>query len=412
MGLLLSIKNPTYFVVYFVLASTKFLGFIDPSTFIVSDIELGYFGLNMVTLIGAFLFTKWYQIPKNVILFIFLILAMLVYGISKPIFDGNSTLFQSLIASKDIWFYFLFFYLVAHRKKIDNNLLIIFIKGIGVYFSLIYIVGMFTTTIIPSYYFEDEIVRVYYPTYISLALLFFAMDLKLYKHKNAKFILLILLLIAGLVLTGYISLMVMSGFGLIVYVLVFDKKLQLNRRSMIVLSMIIVLLIFLTILIKEETYKLITAFIYDVLSGNNPSLSSRAYYNEFRWEMIDQQKAFGYGFIHQSSDIMNVMNTNEASRYMQRLSVIDSGYVDMFTKFGYIGSIFILFVYLKYTLVGFLNKNKSPLSLAISIYLIQYYFVNYTWSVFTYAFGIIPGVLGLYLLLGFNQNKSKKTLTL
>ena len=153
MGLLLSIKNPTYFVVYFVLASTKFLGFIDPSTFIVSDIELGYFGLNMVTLIGAFLFTKWYQIPKNVILFIFLILAMLVYGISKPIFDGNSTLFQSLIASKDIWFYFLFFYLVAHRKKIDNNLLIIFIKGIGVYFSLIYIVGMFTTKIIPSYYF-------------------------------------------------------------------------------------------------------------------------------------------------------------------------------------------------------------------------------------------------------------------
>lgn len=411
-GLFLSIKSPTYFVLYFLLASTKYLGFIDPSTFIVNDVELGYFGLNIVTLIGSFMFTKWYQVPKNALFFIFLILAMLVYGVFKPIFDGNSTLFQSLMASKEIWFYFLFFYLVVHRKKINNHFLIIFIKYTGVYLSLIYIAGTFASIIISPYYFEDEIVRVYYPTYISLALLFFAVDIKSYKLKKIKHVLPILLLLGGLVKAGYISLTIMSIIGFIVYVYVFDQKLQLKTRSIIVLSVLSVLIIFLIFLIKEETYKLIESGIYDIISGNNPSLSSRAYYNEFRWEMIDKQKEFGYGFIHQSSEVMSMMNTNEASRYMQRLSVIDSGYVDMLTKFGFIGTAIILLVYLKYIVNGFMRINKNPLNLAMAIYLTQYFFVNYTWSVFTYAFGIIPGVVGLYLLLGYKPNKSKRTLVL
>jgi hypothetical protein len=101
-GLFLSIKSPTYFVLYFLLASTKFLGFIDPSTFIVNGIEFGYFGLNIIALAGSFLSITWYNIPKKSILIIFIILAMLIYGISKPIFDGNSTLLQSFMASKEI----------------------------------------------------------------------------------------------------------------------------------------------------------------------------------------------------------------------------------------------------------------------------------------------------------------------
>jgi hypothetical protein len=345
-------------------------------------------------------------VPKNAVLFIFLILAMLVYGVFKPIIDGNSTLFQSLMASKEIWFYFLFFYLAAHRKKIDKDTLITFIKWLGIYFSLIYIAGTITSNI-PPYYFEDEIIRVYYPTYISLSLLFYAVEFKTHKGKIMKHLLPILLLLGGLVIAGYISLTIMSIIGFIVYVYVFDQKLQLKTRSIIVLSVLSLLIILLIILINEETYKLIESGIYDIISGNNPSLSSRVYYNEFRWEMIDKQKEFGYGFIHQSSEIMSTMNTNEASRYMQRLSVIDSGYVDMLTKFGLVGTALILLVYLKYIVNGFMRINKNPLNLAMAIYLTQYFFVNYTWSVFTYAHGIIPGVIALFILLWNNSYRKK-----
>jgi len=170
-----------------------------------------------------------------------------------------------------------------------------------------------------------------------------------------------------------------------------------------------VLIVLLLILINEETYNFLLTSIYDIISGNDPSISSRMLYNEFRWEFIDRQREFGYGFIHQSSEIMKSMNTSDSNRYMQRLGVIDSGYVDMFTKFGFIGTAIIIVIFLKYMISGFLQNNKNALSLAMLIYFAQYFFVNYTWSVFTFAHGIIPGVIALYMIFWNQSYKSIKT---
>jgi hypothetical protein len=408
-GLFLSIKSPTYFVLYFLLASTKFLGFIDPSTFIVNGIEFGYFGLNIIALAGSFLSITWYNIPKKSILIIFIILAMLIYGISKPIFDGNSTLLQSFMASKEIWFYFLFFYMVSHRKKIKNEQIIILIKWIGLYFSLIYIFGILVPGIVPPYYFDDEIIRVYYPTYISFALFLFAVDLKTDGESKIKQLVPISLLLVSLVFAGYASLTIMSVIGLVGYLFVYHQKKLLNKKSIFVFFIMSVLIVLLLILINEETYNFLLTSIYDIISGNDPSISSRMLYNEFRWEFIDRQREFGYGFIHQSSEIMKSMNTSDSNRYMQRLGVIDSGYVDMFTKFGFIGTAIIIVIFLKYMISGFLQNNKNALSLAMLIYFAQYFFVNYTWSVFTFAHGIIPGVIALYMIFWNQSYKSIKT---
>ena len=413
LGLFLSIKSPTYFVVYFILASTKFLGFIDPSTFIVNGIELGYFGLNLITLIGAFLFIKWYSIPKRSILFLSLISIMLIYGILKPIIDGNSTAGQALIASKDIWFYFLFFYLVLQRKRVLIADIIKIVKWLGLYLSLIYIIGVIYPNFVPHLYFEDEIVRVFYPTYISLALLLFAVEIKVENKNIINNYLLILLLMTGLFLTGYASLTITSALGLIIYKFMFNQQSLFSKSSIIRLTPFLILFILSMILYNEAIYYSVLEQINDIVSRDDTSLSSRIFYNEFRWEAINKQKEFGYGFIHQSSDIMKTINTSDTNRFMERLGVIDSGYVDMLTKFGFIGSAIILMVYFKYTLIGFVKKNRNPLSLAMSIYLAQYFFVNYTWSVFTFAHGIIPGVIALFILLNTksrisNFNKIKR----
>lgn len=409
LGLFLSIKSPTYFVVYFILASTKFLGFIDPSTFIVNGIELGYFGLNLIALAGSFLSKTWYNIPKKSNLIIFIVLAMLIYGISKPLFDGNSTLLQSFMASKEIWFYFLFFYLVSYRKKIKSKQIINLIKWIGLYFSLIYIFGILIPEIVPVYYFDDEIIRVYYPTYISLALFLFAVGLKTKGQSKIKPIVPISMMLVSLVFAGYASLTIMSAFGLVGYLFIYRQKNLLNKKSIIVFSLMSVLMVLLLLLINEETYNYLLSSIYDIISGNDPSISSRMLYNEFRWEFINRQREFGYGFIHQSSEIMKSMNTSDSNRYMQRLGVIDSGYVDMFTKFGFIGTAVIIAIFLKFIISGILQKNKNTLSLAMVIYFSQYFFVNYTWSVFTFAHGIIPGVIALYMIFWNQSYKSKRT---
>lgn len=408
-GIFLSVKWPTFFVAYFIIASTKFLGFIDPSTFIVNGIEFGYFGLNIIALVGSFLSITWYNIPKKSILIMFIILAMLIYGISKPLFDGNSTFLQSFMASKEIWFYFIFFYLVSHREKIKSEQIITLIKWIGLYFSLIYIFGILVPGIVPLYYFDDEIIRVYYPTYISLALFLFAVDLKTKGQIKIKSLVPISMLLVSLVFAGYASLTIMSVIGLVGYLFIYHEKKLLNKKSILAFIIMSVLIVLLLILINEETYNYLLTSIYDIISGNDPSISSRMLYNEFRWEFINRQREFGYGFIHQSSEIMKSMNTSDSNRYMQRLGVIDSGYVDMFTKFGFIGTAVIIVIFLKFIVSGYLQKNKNTLSLAMVFYFSQYFFVNYTWSVFTFAHGIIPGVIALYMIFWNQSYKSKRT---
>ena len=90
---------------------------------------------------------------------------------------------------------------------------------------------------------------------------------------------------------------------------------------------------------------------------------------------------------------------------MERFTVIDSGYVDLLIKFGYLGTVLIILVFVVYYSQGFFAPYKNPLSLSMSIFLIFYVFINYTWSVFTFAHGIVPAVIAFHLLLTSNENR-------
>jgi hypothetical protein len=409
-GLYLCIRNPTYFVLFYILTTTKYLGFFDVSLLIVSGIEIGFFSLNILTLLGSLLFSKWYYISKNGRLIIFTIILMLIYGIVKPSIDGNSTLLQSLIASKEIWYYSLLFYLLVHRNRIDKAILIKWMKFLGVYLGAVYIIGAFNHVWLPPYYFDGETVRVFYPTYINLALLLYAIEYKFIRRNRIKTILIILLLLMGIILAGHSSLIIMAVIGLITYILVYSRKLRLSKGSIIGLITMLALASFLLILFNQGMYISLSASLEEVITGNNLSLSTRKIYNEFRWEAIYKEKEFGYGFIHQSSEIMKLINTNDSNRFMERLGVIDSGYIDMFTKFGFIGTFLILIVFFRYFRIGFIQKTSTPLSLAMSIYLAQYFFLNYTWSVFTFAHGIVPGIVALFLILSTKIRKETKSI--
>ena len=116
---LMAANKPNYFLMFYLLASTKFLGFLDPATFIVGGIEVGYFGLNLVALFGIFFKKNWVELPKNSIVIILLILGMLAYGIMRPILNDYSSAKQALIASKDAWFYVIFIYIIVYYDNIN-----------------------------------------------------------------------------------------------------------------------------------------------------------------------------------------------------------------------------------------------------------------------------------------------------
>jgi len=399
LGLFLSIKKPKYFIIYYILASTKFLGFIDPSSFIINGVEIGYFGLNLITILSLFFMNEWQGFPKKTKLFLYTLIVILIYGILKPIFDENSTLIKTIIASKEIWFYSIIFYLIVYRQAIDDILLLKSLKIIGVFLSINYIIGLIAPAFVPPLYYNGFFVRTFYPTYISLALFLYAINLKFSPSRLLKDRIIVTILLLGLVLSGHSSLIIMTIFGFVLYKYLYNTNLILNQFSIIktvAFSVVGILFIFIFI---DELYNDLLCKIDGVITGNDNSLSARDIYNEFRWEAINKKKEIGYGFIHQSSDFMKEINIISTNRFMERFTVIDSGYVDMIIKYGYLGTSIILIIFTKYFTLGFFEKYRNPLSLAMSIYLLQYVFINYTWSVYTFSHGIIPGMIALYFIL-------------
>ena len=52
------------------------------------------------------------------------------------------------------------------------------------------------------------------------------------------------------------------------------------------------------------------------------------------------------------------------------------------------------------------------MTLAMSLYLVQYLFINYTWSVYTFSHGIIPGAIAFFIIIMYQDYKIEDYKTL
>jgi hypothetical protein len=404
-GLFLAIYKPNAFFIYYLLASTKFLGFLDPGSFIIGGIELGYFGLNIIALFSIFFKKDWPELPKNSVIILLLIPLITCYGILRPIMNNYSTVVQAFIASKEAWYYSVFIYLIVYYESIDVDFLIKFLKGISIYFTIIYCLYFVAPNIIPSIYNEGSHVRTFFPTYISLAVFFYLVEIKMNKVFSIKIFAIISFLFLGLILAAHSSLTIMTLFCGIIYLFFFDENLELEKGSIIKLSFLILFSISLALLYVNGLYEGIIDKINSIVNNEDVALKSREIYNEFRWKAIYDQKLFGYGYVHKSSSFMDRFKLGGTSIFMERLTVIDSGYVDLFLKYGYLGTAILLFTFCRYFFLGFFKKYRNHFTLAMSLYFLQYGFINYTWSVYTFAHGIIPGAIAFYVIIIYQDFK-------
>jgi hypothetical protein len=402
---LLAANRPMSFVLFYILASTKFLGFIDPATFIVGGIEVGYFGLNLMALFGIFFKKNWVELPKNSIAILILIAGLLLYGIVRPIMNDYSSVKHALIASKDTWFYTIFIYLIVYYENIDLKLLIKFIKGISIYFTINYCLLFVFPAIIPPYYNEVHHVRTFFPTYISLAIFLYLIEIKMKDYNSYKNYGLAAFLFLGLILATHSALTIMTLFCAVLYLFAFDKNLRLRKEKILKLLGFGVFGISMALIFINGLYDSIVSEFRAVLYSEDLALQTRDLYNEFRWNAINKEKTFGYGFIHQSSKLMNSVKLNGSSAFMERFTVIDSGYVDLLIKFGYLGTTIMLATLSRFFSFGFYRKYRNHITLAMSFYLLQYVFINYTWSVYTFAHGIIPAAIAYYIIIMYQDFK-------
>jgi hypothetical protein len=403
---LLAANRPNSFVLFYLLASTKFLGFVDPASFIVGGIEVGYFGLNLVALFGIFFKKNWVELPKNSIVIIILILVLIFYGILRPILNDYSSVKQAVIASKDAWYYVIFIYLFVYYDNIDINKLMKFVKWVSIYFTINYCLFFVVPAIIPPAYSHVSHVRTFFPTYISLAIFLYLIELKLGAEKPFKIYALISFLFLGLIFATHSALTIMTLFGTVLYLFVYNEDLKIKRDIIIKLTAIGVFAIALALLYINGLYQGIIDKANSILYSEDLALQTRDLYNKFRWDAINDEPIFGYGYIHQSSKLMAQFKLVAGdSAFMERFTVVDSGYVDLLIKYGYLGTGIMLFILCRYFMFGFFKKYKNHMTLAMSLYLVQYLFINYTWSVYTFSHGIIPGAIAFYFIIMYQDFK-------
>lgn len=393
----LDIKNPTYFVIFYLLLTTKFLGIIDFSLIQIQGMEFGVFGINFLTTILSIKNLKLAKNKLGINGFIILIFLLLVYGILKPVLFGVSGILQSLVASKEFWSYSILFYTIVNKNKINVIKIISFVKILGVYLALIYIIGLVMPDLVPPFYYTDSYVRVAYPSYIVIAIYLLAAEIK---GNGLSFLPLIKVGVAflGLFLSGRFSLNITTFIGVIVIIYGFDRNFKLRRINLIkiiifsVLSSILILLIDLDLVI--QSYELIA----NIIDGSAVEISSRAQYNEFRFQAINEKKWLGYGFVHHSASIMDSFDINTTNRFTRSFGVIDSGYVDFLIKFGIVGLVLFLFNYCRIIYNSLIIIRRTEYSISMTVFLISLIFINYTWSVLTYPMGIVPMAIAILII--------------
>jgi hypothetical protein len=384
------------------LASSKFLGFFDLGLFVFGGTDLGFFSLNIITLITAFMSRSPLIINKFVLPIYFTVICLILWGVFNPVLNQYESIMQGVVASKSFLYFSLLFYLFGRKNNININLLVKFLKFIGCYLTFV----LFLSSVIgvgpPSYSEEYEgyasYVRVFYPTFISLAIFLFYADWLNKNLKGTSFFVIFALLFIALVLAGHFSLTLSTLFSLGSIYILWHRKTKINFFKLFHIIMAIAFILT-TVFVSSKTLRVNTVTTLNaIFDGSDVALSSRKTYNKFRWEAINQKPYFGYGFIHKDAPIMARFEASKTNRFMMSLGVIDSGYIDLFVRFGYIGSAFYLCVIAFYILKTFRRKQHFYYSLVMSAFLFQYYLVNYTWSVFSYAHGIIPMILALYIL--------------
>lgn len=394
-----ALKKPTFFVIYYLLISTKILGFFSvEDVFIIGGLGFGFFSLNLITLIVALLKKQTTRLNNRSKWFVFVFVVILLFGIVYPYLQENSSLLSSLMASKEFWSIAFFIYLIKHSLYIKIDRILKAILIIGIYLSLIYIIYLILH-IAPPYYLEFKegvgiYARVYYPTYISLAV-FIAIY---FRCSGMPFFInyyfAIIVLFVGVLLAGHSALLAGTIFSYILFFIIKDYKRKVFALLFKV-SSVLLFIIVLWLLFPNQIKELNNSIYKD----SDNSLVSRERYNEFRSNAIEEQPLLGYGFLNKTSKQSNELGNTE-NIYMQRLGVIDSGYVDLIVKFGYVGMIIYLIICFKIITLPFLKtRHYGNLGLVMACYLLQYFLVNYTWSVFSYSHGLIPGFFAFFIIL-------------
>ena len=387
---LFSLIRPKIFIAVYLLHYTKYLGFFD-SSILMFSIEIGTTLIHLIAFFSVLLnknkLTKILKFEFN------FLLALLIIGIFVPILFFEQSLLLSIIGAKQFFCISILGYLIVKRDDISLNFINKLIVFLGIYLSFsVLIYNLFK--VYPPLYFIDDNFRAYTPILISLSCFFIYYNWLLKKINLLLFLALIIISMNSIFLSGHTSITLTTLILIPAHFLIINRsKIRINK---IFLKFVVIFsLSFIALELKNVN---IMSF------KQSTSITSRDQYNEHRWNAISDSPLIGHGFSHHTSKHVDnyILSDYEDNRFMNRFEVVDSGYVDILIKFGYFGLIIILLFWSRLFIKYFLS-NKNIFSGVLSLFIFQYFFINWTWSVFTQQIGLIPLFFALFTIIKANE---------
>lgn len=373
----LAFFKPKYFVFTYLLFISSFLGFL-PRDIIIGGTEIGLFAHNMLMLASFFLYiNRIKKLPKHFKVLLWGTLILYFYGLLYPVINGSSSLMQSIIASKEFSTIFFMHFLFVNRNSLTLNLVQKNLAFLGIYFLIILSLFVIFTYIPPHYIKRPGQIEYNYPAILSLFL--FVKAGQATNLKNRSFVLLLIIIwTIGMYFEGHTAIMLTTTLG--TFLILFRiPVLKFAKNFKWLMSGVLLLAIMLSLFPTEKYLN----NLYET-----PSFRARAVYNAERLDLISKKPLQGYGFLHKNATELG------NSVYTESLSFIDSGYIDLLGKFGILGMLF----YLILLTIPFFKKNNDIFLTSIKIFFLQYFFVSITWSVFSFAMGIIALVFSLFII--------------
>ena len=368
-----SFKNPTIFVCLQILYQTQFLGFISTELLIIG-IDYDSFLINISMLLPICIKGRLEkEFDKISIYSICFIAIFIIYGLFKPVWDGNQTLFMGIKAGKSYLSYTFFFYLLLFRKHIDFNKVFDCILSISILFSILYIINFAGLRLIPPYYVKEDFIQCKYDSFLvfSITILIYR---KINNEKTKYFLLMIILLFGGIWIGGYFSLIATTALILLFTPL---YKRAYSTKEVLFFGCLFCFYLYVCYVMIEQS-----DWYNHLQQSQSNSLISRERYNKFRWDLIKQHLYWGWGFLYKATSIIK---SSSSGQYTETLSFIDSGYVDLFGRFGIMGTILFLLYPVRLIIKSLPYRSLFP----FTFFIFQFLCVNYTWSVFSFPMGII-----------------------
>lgn len=380
-----SFTHPTRYVIGYLVYVSSYLGWFS-GDILIGGVEYGEFLFNLLALLPVLY--RWKELDVRIRYMIVFLFLFYIYGLVKPVVDGHQGWIQSVKSSKSMTGYFFLFYVMSFYRQMEWEKIFRFVTVIAVYDALLYLINIIGIEICPPVYVKQKFVQCFYDSFMLLA---FCYRLTRDDAFTMRSLWILGVLLAGIYIGGYFSLLVVALF--ILSVIYLGRSVRHPLVWMLILVWIGLILSWGCI--YEET-------LWQIWKEHQSALDSRTYYNEFRWQLIAKEFWGGYGYLSRDTRLVTLNAVADSSPYMTDLSFVDAGYVDLMGRFGLIGTILFLLFPMYLLRITAWNRQTFPFILMV----LSFYAVNMTWSVFSYPQGII--VLALVYAYLYQNKKLEK----